>query len=107
MLMQAREQLREIGVMKAIGFSDGTSALFLLAQSMLLVGTGGALGIGLALLTRPAIATVIGQFFPGYSIQPGTLALAVGVTVALGLVAGAVPARLAERTTTVEAMRPH
>jgi ABC-type antimicrobial peptide transport system permease subunit len=33
--------------------------------------------------------------------------MAVGVTLALGLLAGAVPARLAERTRTVEAMRPH
>jgi putative ABC transport system permease protein len=107
MLMQAREQLREIGVMKALGFSDRSAALFLLLQAMLLVGTGGALGIGLALLTQPAMAVVLGQFFPGYAIQPQTLALAVGVTAILGMLAGAVPARLAERTTTVEAMRPH
>lgn len=107
MLMQAREQLREIGVMKALGFSDGAAALFLLWQSLLLVGTGGGLGIGLALLTQPGIAGFLNRFFPGYTIQPLTLALAIGVTVVLGLLAGAVPARLAERVKTVEAMRPH
>jgi putative ABC transport system permease protein len=107
MLMQAREQLREIGVMKALGFSDGAAALFLLSQSLLLVGTGGALGIGLALLTQGGIANVLSGFFPGYSIQPQTIVGAIGVTVLLGLLAGAVPARLAEKARTVEAMRPH
>ncbi|MCK6458427.1 MAG: ABC transporter permease [Planctomycetes bacterium] len=107
MLMQAREQLREIGVMKALGFSDGAAALFLLSQSLLLVGTGGALGIGLALLTQRGIAGFLSRFFPGYAVQPLTLAAAIGVTAILGLLAGAVPARLAERTRTVEAMRPH
>jgi putative ABC transport system permease protein len=107
MLMQGREQLREIGVMKALGFSDGSAALFLLSQSILLVGTGGALGIGLALLTQPGIAGFLNRYFPGYEIRPMTIAAAIGVTVVLGLLAGAVPARVAERTRTVEAMRPH
>jgi len=107
MLMQAREQLREIGVMKALGFSDGSAALFLLSQSLLLVGSGGALGIGLALLTQPGIAGFLNRYFPGYEIQPTTIAAAIGVTLVLGLLAGAVPARVAERTRTVEAMRPH
>jgi putative ABC transport system permease protein len=107
MLMQAREQLREIGVMKALGFSDGAAAMFLLAQSLLLVGTGGALGIGLALLTQPGIARFMSGFFPGYDVAPLTIAGAIGVTVVLGLLAGAVPARVAEKTRTVEAMRPH
>jgi len=107
MMMQAREQLREIGVMKALGFSDGAAAFFLLSQSLLLVGTGGALGIGLAVLTQRGIAGFLNRFFPGYAILPQTLLAAVAVTLILGLLAGAVPARLAEKTRTVEAMRPH
>lgn len=106
MLMQAREQLREIGVMKALGFSDGAAAMFLLSQSLLLVGTGGAVGIALALVTQAGIAGVLGGFFPGYAVAPQTISGAIGVTVILGLLAGAVPARVAERTKTVEAMRP-
>lgn len=107
MLMQAREQLREIGVMKALGFSDAAAALFLLSQSLLLVGTGGALGIGLALVTQRGIAGVLSGFFPGYSVEPMTIAGAIGATLILGLLAGAVPARVAEKTRTVEALRPH
>lgn len=107
MLMQAREQLREIGVMKALGFSDGATALLLLSQSMLLVGVGGGLGIALAYLSQPGIAAMLGSMFPGYAIAPETFAAAIGVTVVLGVLAGAVPARTAERVRTTEAMRPH
>jgi putative ABC transport system permease protein len=99
--------LREIGVMKALGFSDGATSRLLLLQSMLLVGAGGGLGIGLALLSQPPISRFLGRYFPGYTIDPGTLWGAVGVTLLLGLLAGAVPARMAARLTTVEAMRPH
>lgn len=106
MLMQAREQLREIGVLKALGFSDGSAALLLLSQSMLLVGVGGGLGIALAYLSQPGIATMLGSMFPGYAIGPETYAAAIGVIVVLGLFAGAVPARTAERVKTTEAMRP-
>jgi len=107
MLMQAREQLREIGVLKALGFSDGATALLLLSQSMLLVGVGGGLGIAIAYLSRDAIGTMLGANFPGYAIRGETLAAALGVTGLLGLLAGAVPARTAERVKTTEAMRPH
>ncbi|HEX5136257.1 MAG TPA: ABC transporter permease [Planctomycetota bacterium] len=107
MLMQAREQLRELAVMKALGFSDGFAALLLLLQAMLLVGTGGGLGIALAFLSEDAIRGMLASTFPGYAIAPQTLVAAIGVTVILGMLAGAVPARMARRLRTAEAMRPH
>ncbi len=107
MLMQAREQLREIGVLKALGFSDGSTALLLLLQATILVGTGGGLGIALAYLSQGGIADMLGPNFPGYAIAPETFAAAIGATLLLGLLAGAVPARMAERVQTAEAMRPH
>ena len=107
MLMQAREQLREIGVMKALGFTDGATGTMLMLQSLLLVGTGGGLGIALAIGTERPIGAVLGRYFPGYEIELPTLLGAIAVTVVLGLFAGAVPARLAASLKTVEAMRPH
>jgi len=50
---------------------------------------------------------VLGRYFPGYTIELPTLLGAIGVTLFLGLFAGAVPARLAAGIKTVEAMRPH
>jgi putative ABC transport system permease protein len=107
MLMQAREQTREIGVLKALGFRDGFAAAVLMLQALLLVGTGGGLGIALAWASQDGIGTMLGPNLPGYAVAPRTFAAAVGTTVFLGLLAGAVPARMAERLRTVEAMRPH
>lgn len=107
MLMQAREQLREIGVMKALGFSDGTTAILFLLQALLLVGAGGTAGIALAYLSQGGIGAMLGPNFPGYAVKPDTFAAAAGATLFLGMLAGAVPARMAERLRTVEAMRPH
>ena len=107
MLMQAREQIREIGVMKALGFSDGATAVVLLLQALLLVGAGGALGIGLAYVSQGGIGAMLGPNLPGYAVRPGTFAAAIVVILLLGMLAGAVPARMAARLRTAEAMRPH
>jgi len=107
MLMAAREQTTEIGILKALGFTDPAMGRFLVAQSLALVGGGGAAGIALALATQDGIAKVMGRFFPGYAVTSGTLIEAVTVTIAVGLLAGLVPARTAARLRTVDALRPH
>ena len=107
MLLQAREQLREIGVLKALGFSDGSSARLLLLQSLALCAAGGVAGIGLALLTEAPLANLLARNFPGYEVKAGTFAMAVVATLFVGFVSGAVPSRLASRLRPVEALRPH
>ena len=92
MLMVAREQTHDAGILKALGFTGGTLARLMLTQSLLLTVLGGGLGVGLALVIAPAFAQVLGTAFPGYGVSDGTLALAVASTVGLGLLAGIVPA---------------
>ncbi len=104
MLMVAREQLRDMGVLRALGFGDGALTRLMMFQSMLLTFAGGMAGIGLALVASPAIASVLGTSFPGYEVGPGTLRIAFGLTVALGLVAGAIPAFTTRRFSVVEAL---
>lgn len=105
MLMAGREQTRDIGILKAVGFSDGAMFRFLLAQSLFLCGLGGGLGIGLALLTEAPLAAMMGRYFPGYAILPETILLAVGTTLLVGLLSGMVPARQASKLLSVEALR--
>lgn len=107
MLMAAREQTRDVGILKALGFTDGAMFRLQLAQSLALCGLGGGLGILLALATQTGIATTMNQFFPGYAVEPRTVAEAVAVTLSLGLLAGIVPARSAARLSSVEALRRH
>jgi putative ABC transport system permease protein len=105
MLMAARQQTHDVGILKALGFTDGAAFRVMLLQALVLCGIGGALGIALALGIQPMLIAVLSTFFPGYAILPTTLALAAAVTLVLGLVSGLVPALRSSRLRCVEALR--
>jgi len=105
MLMAGREQVRDVGIMKALGFTDGSTFGLLIGQSLALCGLGGGFGILIALGAQVPIATLLGRFFPGFRILPETIFLAIGVTIAVGLLAGIVPGRSASRMRAVDALR--
>ena len=105
MLMAAREQTRDVGVLKALGFSDGTVFGLLLSQSLVLCGLGGVLGIGLAKLTEPMLVYLLSSTFPGYSVTDETVLQALVVTLAIGLVAGIAPAWRARNLQVISALR--
>lgn len=104
MLMAGREQTHDLGILKALGFSDGSARMLLVAQSLFLCVLGGGLGLLLAAASEQAIATGMGAFFPGYHVQPETYVLGAMITVGLGLIAGIIPARRAGRLRPVEAL---
>jgi putative ABC transport system permease protein len=107
MLMAAREQTRDVGILKALGFTDAAMFRLQISQSLVLCGLGGGLGILVALVSQSLIATAIGRFFPGYEVRAGTVLMAALLTAAVGLLAGIVPARSAARLNSVEALRRH
>ncbi|MEZ6016205.1 MAG: FtsX-like permease family protein [Planctomycetota bacterium] len=104
MLMAGREQTHDIGIMKALGFSDGDVVRVLAQQSLLICVLGGALGIGLAKLAEPGIADAVGAMFGGYEVKRGTMLFGAALTVALGVFAGFAPAWRAARLQTVDAL---
>jgi putative ABC transport system permease protein len=105
MLMAFREQANEIGILKALGFTDATTFRLLVAQSLLLCGLGGAAGIALAAGSERWIADMLGTSFPNYMVQARTYGLAAAIALAIGLVAGLIPAWRAARLRCVEALR--
>lgn len=105
MLMAGRERVKSVGVLKALGFSDRTVALLLLAESLVLCGLGGAAGIGLAKGLEPTIATLLSAQFPGFAVTPETIALGLGSALGIGLLAGALPAWNAARLRPVVALK--
>ncbi len=106
MLVAARERTRDLGILKALGFTDGTAFGLLMAESLLLTTVGGGLGIGLALLgERAFLHSPMAAMFQSYAIEPSALALSAALALAIGLVAGIVPAWSAARLQTVEAVR--
>ncbi|QDV09903.1 Macrolide export ATP-binding/permease protein MacB [Planctomycetes bacterium Poly30] len=104
MLMAGREQTRDIGILKALGFTDGDAVKLLALQSMLICLVGAGLGLLLAQVTEPGIAGALGSMFPGYAVTSSTYALGAVVAVGLGLFAGIAPAWRAARLDTVQAL---
>jgi len=105
MMMAARERTREVAVLKAIGFTDRTVLGLVLAESLLIALAGGFLGTALARVLYDASGFTAGGFFPNFRVTGGTIARAVGIATALGLLSGAIPAANAARLKIVDALR--
>ena len=105
MLMAFRQETHDIGVLKALGFTDGAMFALMLAQSLALCLVGGALGVALAVISEPLLVSFLGTMFPGYAITQPTILLALAVAAGIGLLAGIVPAWSARRLASVEALR--
>jgi putative ABC transport system permease protein len=103
--MAARERARDVGILKALGFPDALGGRLLVAESMLLVGVGGALGIVLGLVTVPAFRGMFGTQIPNYWVAPGTVVLAFLVALGIGLLAGLFPALRLMRLRPVDVLR--
>jgi len=106
MLLAARQQTHDIGIMKALGFTNGAMSGVLFLQSIGLAVFGGGLGLaGSVLMPRLVKGSNMESFFPGIGIDANTLALAIGATAIVGVLAGAFPAWRAGRLSPVEALR--
>lgn len=105
MLMAGREQTRDIGVLKALGFGSSSAFWLLLMQSMILCGVGAGSGILLALSASKPLRGSLGTMFPGFAIHSGIVQTAVLVAIGLALFAGLAPALRARRLTVIEALR--
>ncbi|MEW6072708.1 MAG: ABC transporter permease [Planctomycetota bacterium] len=105
MLMAGREQTHDVGILKALGFTNASVLRLLLVQSFVLCGVGGGLGILLAISSAAGIAATMGQYFPGYEVRTATILLAAAVTIGIGFLAGIFPAWQAGRRSPVEDLR--
>lgn len=105
MLMAGREQTHDVGILKALGFTNSATFGLLIAQSLVLCLFGGALGIGLAAALEAPLALAIGSAFPGFFIANSTYVQAALVSLLVGLAAGGIPAWNALRVSCVEALR--
>ena len=92
MLVAANEQVHDMGIVKALGFSSPTVFGLLLGQSLFLCGLGGILGVGLAKWMELTVVKLISAMIPAFTIDPQTVGIALVMTVGLGLVSGIVPA---------------
>jgi putative ABC transport system permease protein len=105
MAQSVRERTNELGVLKAIGFSNERVLAVILAESFLIAALGGGLGLGLAVMLVAAFAPTLATYLPGFFLPAGQLAVGVGLIIVLGFVAGILPALTAMRLRISEALR--
>ena len=99
-----RERIPELGVLKTLGFGDGTVLALVLAESVLIALTGGILGIGLAkLFTLGGDPT--GGMLAIFYLGPDSMAMGIALALLVGILAGLIPAISAKRLKIVDALR--
>jgi putative ABC transport system permease protein len=102
MLASVVERTREIGVRLAVGAPDWAVEAQFLVEAVLLTSIGGAVGVCVSVSGAALIARMLGWPVP---IPPVAIAVALGFSVATGLVFGFFPARRAARLNPIEALR--
>lgn len=94
MMMQSiRERRLELAVLKAVGFTDRSVFLLILAESLLVCVTAAAFGLALATVLLP----IAGMFVVGLSMPEVVIAIGLGLAVVVALISAAVPAAEAAR----------
>jgi putative ABC transport system permease protein len=106
MAQSVRERTEELGVLKAMGFTNGLVLVLVLAESCLIAAAGGITGLGLAWLAT-AGGSPAPSILPVFYFPVRDLILGAAVVVALGLVTGIVPAVQAMRLEIAVALRRH
>ena len=108
MLVSVTERIKEIGVRKALGARRGDILRQFLVESVILSAFGGFLGVLGAAAFSYALASVLGNMMSANfsaPVRPWAVALAIGVSSIVGLVAGIYPANSAAKLDPVEALR--
>jgi putative ABC transport system permease protein len=106
MIMTARERTREYAVLKSIGFSRRHLAGLIGGEALLIAVLGGGIGL---LITYPLAAGVHkglpSGWFPIFSVEPETAAIAAAAALAAGIFAALIPMNRVLRTKIVDGLR--
>jgi putative ABC transport system permease protein len=105
MAISVRERISELGVLKAIGYSDRSVLFFVLAESLVIALIGGVLGLALALVAVPVLGAALNGLLPSLVLSPAILSAGLLVALLVGGISGLLPGIGAMRMRVVNALR--
>jgi putative ABC transport system permease protein len=105
--MSVRERVREVGILKTLGFTNGEVMGMILGEATVISLLGGIFGCVVAWVLCKGVATASAGFanLEGMSLAPWMWAAVIASAVVMGTIAAIVPAFGASRTNIVDAMR--
>ena len=107
MAMTVRERIREVGILKTLGFPNGAILGMVLGESAFISLLGGALGLVLASIIAYGIrqAPAFLQAMKTLTISPGVALFCLAFSVFVGVASSLIPAAGAARTAILDALR--
>jgi len=105
MMTAFRERTAEIGVLKTLGFQDGTVFGLVLAEAAIITLGGGAAGALLAKFVIEGTGFNFGGFMPPMTVYWGTVLTGTGIAFLMGAASGLLPAWRAAHLRIVDALR--
>lgn len=105
MAMTARERLAEYATFKALGFSPGYVMTLIVGESLMMTALGAAIGIAVTFPLAAGFKKLLGTMFPVFNVAPETVVLQASCALAVGLLAGILPAIKASRVKIVDGLR--
>jgi len=114
MVTSVIERTREIGVMKAVGFTNSQVVMMILAESLAMSLIGGSIGVALGVVGAHVLAsrgleitaettTLLVVTQP--ALTPDLFSLSFGLTVIVGVIGGLLPAYMASKIPPAVALR--
>jgi putative ABC transport system permease protein len=110
MFSAVSSRTREIGILRALGFSTSAIVRAFFQESLILSLVGGSIGLGFAgLLTSVTLSTTNFRTFSdlsfGFRLSPRIVLISLGASVGMGLLGALLPAIRAARISVVQAIR--
>jgi putative ABC transport system permease protein len=104
MAQAVRERVPELAILKTIGFSNRSILSLVLAEAVLLLLLGGAIGMALAGVVIGVVRAKLGNTIPMAPLDASIWLLGIALMAAIGLIVGALPALRGMRLRIVDAL---
>lgn len=107
MAMSVRERVREVGILKTLGYNSEAILGIVLGEAALISLLGGVLGVGLASFLAAGVRQSATMFsaLRTLTITPAVAGICLLVAVLIGVISSVIPAWNAARTTILDSLR--